>query len=48
MAKAYILSGTGSATELHDIPPLDAIEENFKTYFFITKGGMDLHLSAAD
>ena len=27
------------------MPSLDVIEENFTTYFYITKKGMDLHLS---
>lgn len=27
------------------MPPLDVVEEYFKTYFYITKKGMDLHLS---
>jgi hypothetical protein len=27
------------------MPPLDVVEEDFKTYFYITKKGMDLHLS---
>jgi len=27
------------------MPPLDVVEENFETYFYITKKGMDLHLS---
>jgi hypothetical protein len=27
------------------MPSLDVVEEDFKTYFYITKKGMDLHLS---
>jgi hypothetical protein len=27
------------------MPPMDEVDENFKTYFYITKKGMDLHLS---
>jgi hypothetical protein len=27
------------------MPPLDVVEEDFKTHFSITKKGMDLHLS---
>ena len=27
------------------MPPLDVVEEDFKTYFYITKKGMELHLS---
>ncbi len=45
LAKAYLLSATEPARELQSMPPLDVIEENFKTYFYITKKGMDLHLS---
>jgi hypothetical protein len=43
LAKAYLLSE--SDTELQGMPPMDIIEEDFKTYFNITKKGMDLHLS---
>jgi hypothetical protein len=48
LAKAYILSGTGGdpfSGELQGMPPMDVVEEYFKTYFFMTKKGMDLHLS---
>jgi hypothetical protein len=45
LAKAYLLSSTQPHTELRGMPPLDAVEENFETYFYITKKGMDLHLS---
>ena len=46
LAKAYILSGREPfETELLGMPPLDVVEENFKTYFYITKKGMDLHLA---
>jgi hypothetical protein len=46
LAKAYILSATEPfATELQGMPPLDEIEEYFRTYFYITKKGMALHLS---
>ncbi|MGB6946494.1 MAG: hypothetical protein WBE37_29120 [Bryobacteraceae bacterium] len=27
------------------MPSIEAVEEDFKTYFYITKQGMDLHLS---
>jgi len=27
------------------MPPIDVVEEFFKTYFFITEKGMELHLS---
>jgi hypothetical protein len=46
LAKAYLLSGTAPfCTELQGMPPLDVVEEYFTTYFYITKKGMDLHLS---
>jgi hypothetical protein len=48
LAKAYILAGTGSdpfSGELDGMPPMDVVEEDFKTYFYITKKGMELHLS---
>ncbi|HLM97960.1 MAG TPA: hypothetical protein VK335_01675 [Bryobacteraceae bacterium] len=46
LAKAYLLSAFAPySTELQGMPPLDVVEEYFKTYFYITKEGMDLHLS---
>ena len=46
LAKAYILSPWKPfSTELPNMPPLDVVEENFETYFYPTKIGMDLHLS---
>jgi hypothetical protein len=48
LAKAYILPGPERSPfsgELPGMPPMDEFEENFKTYFYITKKGMDLHLS---
>jgi hypothetical protein len=48
LAKAYILAGSGRdpfSGELQGMPPMDVIEENFRTYFYITKKGMDLHLA---
>jgi hypothetical protein len=33
------------AGELPGMPPLDVVEENFQTYFYITKKGMDFHLA---
>jgi hypothetical protein len=44
LAKAYRLSPSEAAKELEGMPPLDEVEENFETYFYITKKGMDLHL----
>ena len=48
LAKAYILSSAKRdpfSGELPDMPPLDVIEENFETYFYITKEGLDFHRS---
>jgi hypothetical protein len=48
LAKAYILSGFSKdpfSGELEGMPPMDVIEEDFKTYFYITKKGMEFHLS---
>jgi hypothetical protein len=46
LAKAYILSGTAPhVTELQGMPPIEVPESYFKTYFYITKKGMELHRS---
>jgi hypothetical protein len=46
LAKAYLLSSREPhSTELQGMPSLDVVEENFTTYFDITKKGMDFHLS---
>ncbi len=48
LAKAYLLSGSlldPFSGELPGMPPMDVMEEDFKTYFYITKKGMELHLS---
>ena len=49
LAKAYLLLGNMGpdpfAGELPGMPPLDVVEENFQTYFYITKKGMDYHLA---
>jgi hypothetical protein len=48
LAKAYILAGTDRnplSGELNGMPPMGAVEEDFKTYFYITKKGMEVHLS---
>ncbi len=46
LAKAYLLSPYEPfSTELQGMPPLDVIEEDFETYFYVTKKGMDLQLS---
>ena len=34
-----------STGELTGMPPVDVVETDFKTYFYITKKGMELHLS---
>ena len=44
LAKAYLLSGK-EPTELEGMPPMNVVESDFKTYFYITEEGMDLHLS---
>lgn len=46
LAKAYLLFGRDAfSNELKGIPALDSVEKDFKTYFSITKKGMDVHLS---
>ncbi len=45
LAKAYLLSGSEAPKEFEGMPSLEVVEENFKTYFYITKKGMDLHRS---
>jgi len=46
LAKAYELScWEPFSTELHGMPVVDLVEEDFKTYFYITKQGKDFHLS---
>jgi hypothetical protein len=46
LAKAYLLSGTKPySTELQGMPSVDLVEKDFKTYFYITKKGEDLHVS---
>jgi hypothetical protein len=46
LAKAYLLSPFEPfSTELEGMPPLDVIEQDFETYFYVTKKGMDLQLS---
>jgi hypothetical protein len=36
---------TGPPPEFQGMPPIEVVEEHFRTYFFATKKGMDLHLS---
>jgi len=46
LAKAYLLSPFEPfSTELEGMPQLDVIEEDFETYFWATKKGIDLQLS---
>jgi hypothetical protein len=46
LAKAYLFPPRESCcTELSGMPALDIVEEYFKTYFLITKKGMEFHLS---
>jgi hypothetical protein len=48
LVKAYLLSGRDRdpfSGELQDMPKVDIIEEDFKTYFYITRKGIDFHLS---
>jgi hypothetical protein len=46
LAKAYELSATDRdpfSGEIQGMPPLDTPEEDFRTYFYVTEKGMDLH-----
>jgi hypothetical protein len=46
LAIAYLLSGKKPhVTELQGMPTINVVEENFKTYFYITKKGKDFHVS---
>jgi hypothetical protein len=46
LAKAWLLSPwPGESREVEGMPPMDIVEEFFKTYFFITEEGMNLRLS---
>jgi len=43
LAKAYLLSTKEPfSAEIHGMPPLDVIEDDFRTYFYVTKQGIDL------
>ena len=47
LAKAYdLVPGIRDpfAGELRGMPPLEVVEEDFRTYFYITKKGMDFNL----
>src|SRR5262249_31983959 len=46
MAKVYDLSAHGPdpfSGELRGMPPLDSVEEDFRTYFYVTNDGRDFH-----
>lgn len=46
LAKAYDLSASGTdpfSGEIAGMPPLDVVEENFKTWFYITHKGQEFH-----
>lgn len=48
LAKAYDLSAYNKdpfSGELSGMPPVDIIEEDFKTYFYVTKKGSELQTS---
>jgi hypothetical protein len=48
LAKAYdLFPGIGDpfSGELQGMPPLEIIEEDFRTYFYVTKAGMAFHES---
>jgi hypothetical protein len=48
LAKAYDLSPSVRdpfSGELQSMPPLDVVEENFRTYFYITQKGIDFYLA---
>jgi hypothetical protein len=51
LAKAYDLSRCGPdpfSGELAGMPPLDVVEEDFRTYFFVTKKGMEFQEANAE
>jgi hypothetical protein len=46
LAKPYDLSASSRdpfAGELPEMSPLDVVEEDFRTYFYVTKKGMEFH-----
>jgi hypothetical protein len=48
LAKAYILPGPARdpfSGELKGMPPMDVMEEDYKTYFYITKKGAFLQIA---
>jgi hypothetical protein len=47
LAKAYLLGGL-EPTEIHGMPTLDVVQEDFETWFYITEKWMELQLSDDD
>jgi len=48
LAKAYDLSATNRdpfSGEIEGMPPLDVPEEDFRTYFYVTKQGTDFQMA---
>jgi hypothetical protein len=43
LTRAYELSPWRDPLALDGMPPLGDVEANFKTYFYVTKEGMDFH-----
>ena len=43
-AKAYLLSAKEPIRELKRMPALRRIEKSFRTYFYATRKGLDLHV----
>ena len=44
LARAYLLSCfEPHSTELEGMPKIDPVEQDFKTYFYITKKGLEHH-----
>jgi hypothetical protein len=46
LAKAYDLAGSGRdpfSGEIAGVPPLDVVEDRFRTYFYVTGKGMHFH-----
>lgn len=50
LAKGYKLSpaaGDPFSGEIQGMPPLDVVEEDFRTYFYVTKDGVDFYQTDA-
>lgn len=49
LAKAYLLSPFEPfSTELEGMPPLDVIEQDFETYFYVTEKGKGIAVAVFD